>query len=150
TDDRPGPRARHVALPVVLIALDDGGYANLVRLVSESFLTSGTGAEPQVSIARLAELNAGMVALTGGPSGPLDSEIRLGNVDLAGRRLKRLHEGFADRLYVELQRHGVPAEKVTEPVLVDFAHRHRLPLVATNEPFFAASGDFEAHDALIA
>ena len=56
---------------------------------------------------------------------------------------------FGDRLYVELQRHGLAQERAVEPHLVELAYDMALPLVATNEPFFAAPDDFEAHDALI-
>src|SRR6185312_12475197 len=49
----------------------------------------------------------------------------------------------------ELQRHGTPGEKRTEAALIDLAYDKGVPLVATNEPFFATAQDYEAHDALI-
>ena len=64
----------------------------------------------------------------------------------ARRRWQRL---FPARLYVEIQRHGLRAEQAIEPRLLDLAYRASLPLVATNEVFFAAASDYEAHDALI-
>ena len=56
---------------------------------------------------------------------------------------------FGDRLYVELQRHGLPQERAVEPLLLNLAYDLDLPIVATNEPYFASAEDFEAHDALI-
>jgi DNA polymerase-3 subunit alpha len=56
---------------------------------------------------------------------------------------------FSDRFYIELQRHGTPAERATEPALVELAYACGIPLVASNEPFFAGRDDYEAHDALI-
>ena len=56
---------------------------------------------------------------------------------------------FPDRLYVELQRHGLPSEEAVEPHLLDLAYSRDLPLVATNEAYFAKREDYEAHDALI-
>ena len=56
---------------------------------------------------------------------------------------------FGDRLYVELQRHGTAAERAVEPALIELAYASGIPLVATNEPFFARRDDYEAHDALI-
>src|SRR5439155_638907 len=47
------------------------------------------------------------------------------------------------------QRHGTSAERASEAFLIDLAYTHGIPLVATNEPFFAAREDYEAHDALI-
>ena len=64
----------------------------------------------------------------------------------AATALQRL---FGDRLYVELQRHGMAAERIAEPALIELAYARGLPLVATNEPFFAARDDYEAHDALL-
>jgi DNA polymerase-3 subunit alpha len=56
---------------------------------------------------------------------------------------------FGDRLYVELQRHGTAAQRITEPALIDYAYQKGIALVASNEPFFATRDDYEAHDALI-
>ncbi len=57
---------------------------------------------------------------------------------------------FGDRLYIELQRHGMEAERRVEGGLIDLAYANGLPLVATNEPYFATADDYEAHDALLA
>ena len=56
---------------------------------------------------------------------------------------------FGDRLYVELQRHGIDKERRVESGLIDLAYAKGLPLVATNEPYFATNDDYEAHDALL-
>jgi DNA polymerase-3 subunit alpha len=56
---------------------------------------------------------------------------------------------FGDRLYIELQRHGAEKERRAEAGLIDLAYAKGLPLVATNEPYFAAADDYEAHDALL-
>ena len=68
---------------------------------------------------------------------------------LAAARIDELRRLFDDRLYVELQRHGTAAERTAEPALLDLAYDRHIPLVATNEPFFARREDYEAHDALI-
>ena len=75
--------------------------------------------------------------------------IAAGQSHLAASRLETLAGLFGDRLYIELQRHGTAKERAAEKVLIDFAYDRNLPLVATNEPYFAASADYEAHDALI-
>jgi DNA polymerase-3 subunit alpha len=150
TETRPGAPPREDFLRVVLIALNDEGYTHLVRLVSQSFLATDSSDIPHVKFADLAAFASGMAVLTGGPSGPIDRAILSGQGERAEARVVRLHEAFGDRLYVELQRHETQAEAATEPVLIELAHRHRLPLVATNEPFFSSREDYEAHDALIA
>ena len=63
-----------------------------------------------------------------------------GSPELAESRLEALKAMFGDRLYVELQRHGLPQERGVEPLLLDLAYDLDLPLVATNEAYFATRG----------
>ena len=135
---------------IVLLAQTEEGYGNLMRLASRAYFDVPLGDAPRVPASALAEHGAGLVCLTGGPTGPLDAALRSGRADLAAARLEILKRAFGDRLYVEIQRHGLEDERPVEGALIDLADRHGLPLVATNEPFFAASADFEAHDALLA
>ncbi|HXM71411.1 MAG TPA: DNA polymerase III subunit alpha, partial [Thermoanaerobaculia bacterium] len=72
-----------------------------------------------------------------------------GQLPAAEALLLELARVFAGRLYVELQRHGLAVEDQVEGPLLELAYRHGLPLVATNEAFFADAGMFEAHDALL-
>ena len=135
---------------LVLLATSEAGYANLMRIASRAYLDPVEGEAPHVAFSRLAESRDGLIALTGGPSGPIDRLIARDRADAAEQRLRRLIALYGDdRLYVELQRHGLDEERRVEPGLLDLAYRHDLRLVATNEPFFATAGDHEAHDALI-
>src|SRR3546814_5788790 len=63
--------------------------------------------------------------------------------------LTRLAVLFEGRLYVELMRHGLPVEDHIESDLIDLAYKHDLPLVATNDVFFAEENMFEAHEVLL-
>src|SRR4029079_7938383 len=103
---------------------------------------------PRLKLAWLEGATDGIICLTGGPGGPLDGAIAAGQSHLAASRLDALHALFGDRLYVELQRRGTAAERRAEPALIDLAYAKGIPLVATNEPFFATVQDYEAHDAL--
>ena len=134
---------------IALLAKDETGYANLMRLSTLSYFTAAETGEPLVTIAELAEHAEGLIALTGGPEGVIDLAFAQDNPELARSRLETLKAMFGDRLYFELQRHGLQQERAVEPHLVQLAYDMELPLVATNEPFFAATDDFEAHDALI-
>jgi DNA polymerase-3 subunit alpha len=134
---------------LVLLAATEEGYRNLMRLSSHAYLLNEPGVAPHVTLADLANNGAGLFALTGGPGGALDSILARGRPELARARLDALERLFDDRLYIELQRHGLAAEREIEAQLLDLAFRRGLPLVATNEPFFAAAKDFEAHDALL-
>ena len=147
----PGAHGQGRAHPsVVLLAATREGYRNLMRLGSCAFLNSEPGETPHVPWSLLRELNEGLICLTGGPAGPVDIALGDGSVAAARERLESLSRIFDGRLYVEIQRHGSPAERNVEPLLLDLAYRARLPLVATNDVYFGKREDYEAHDALIA
>jgi DNA polymerase-3 subunit alpha len=134
---------------LVLLAASDAGYRSLMRLNSRAFLETPSHETPHVKLAWFEGETSDLIALTGGPGGPLDIAIAAGQGGLAAQRLDRLLSLFGDRLYVELQRQGTAAQQITEPALVELAYGKAVPLVATNEPFFATRDDYEAHDALI-
>ena len=134
---------------IALLAKDETGYANLMHLSTHAYFTAAESGDAIVTIEELAERAEGLIALTGGPEGVIDLPLADGNAELARDRLEALRHLFDDRLYVEIQRHGLPNEKAVEPQLLGLAYDMELPLVATNEPFFATTDDFEAHDALI-
>ena len=134
---------------IVLLAARPEGYRSLMRLNSRAFLESPANEPPRCKLEWLEGETNGLIGLTGGPGGPLDAAITAGQTHLAATRLQSLIHLFGDRLYVELQRHGLASERRVEPALIDLAYTHGLPLVATNEPYFATAADYEAHDALI-
>jgi DNA polymerase-3 subunit alpha len=144
---RPGPSPPPDS--VVLLAQSEGGYRNLLKLVSRSFLETEGGDAPQLDVAALEGLSEGLLLLTGGPAGPVGRLLLEGQGDDARSMLLRLAALFPGRLYVELMRHGLPAEDRIEGALIDLAYRHDLPLVATNGVFFTDALFFEAHDALL-
>ncbi len=134
---------------IVLLAADERGYRELMALVSSSHLEVPDNSEPHVTLEWLAAHSEGLLALTGGPDGPIDKAITSDHSDLAKPRLESLRRIYGERLYVELQRHSLEAERIAEPTLVELAYELKLPLVATNEPYFSTRADYEAHDALI-
>ncbi len=152
-DQDAGPRAGG-GLPlnrprIVLLAAREAGYRSLMRLNSRAFLETPPNEPPHIKLAWLEAEAQGLIALSGGPSGPLDAAIVAGQGSLAAARCAALLALFGDRLYVELQRHGTAPERLAEAALVELAYAQGIPLVASNEPFFATRDDYEAHDALI-
>jgi len=148
-----GPRDRRRAgpemAPVVLIAANEEGYANLVRLVSHAYLDTPSGEPVHVTSDMLAQYCEGVICLTGGPRGPIGGALKADRHELAESRLLFLKDMFGDRLYVELERVS-GYDRGVEQRTIELAYRHELPLVATNEAFFLEREDYEAHDALIA
>jgi DNA polymerase III subunit alpha len=134
---------------VVLLAQNELGYRNLLKLVSKSFLETAGGEPPQLDIAALDGASDGLLLLTGGPAGPVGRLLLDGQGPAAEELLTRLAALFPGRLYVELMRHALPAEDRIEAALIDLAYARGLPLVATNGVFFAAPDFYEAHDVLL-
>ena len=90
----------------MLLAAREDGYRSLMRLNSRAFLETPPNEQPHLKLAWLEGETDGLIALTGGPGGPLDAAIVAGQGSLAGARCEALARLFGDRLYVELQRHG--------------------------------------------
>jgi len=124
---------------IVLLAAREEGYRNLMRLNARAFLGHAGNEPPHVKLAWLEGACEGLIALTGGPGGPLDRAIVAGQPPLAAARGEALMRLFGDALYVELQRHGTAEERSAEAALMEFAYAHGLPLVAANEPLFATT-----------
>ena len=149
-DDEPGRGPRREPSGVVaLLAKDEQGYKNLMKLSSRAYLDPAAGEPAHVPLARIAEFHEGLICLTGGPEGVVNKLLEAGQPGPAEENLDWLHKTFGDRLYIELQRHGLARERQTEGQLVDWAYEKGIPLVATNEPYFAREDEFEAHDAMI-
>jgi DNA polymerase-3 subunit alpha len=135
--------------PVVLLAQTKAGFANLQKLSSLSFLGSDAATKPQIGLQTLLEHAEGLFLLTGGAQGPVGRLLAEGQRGEAEALLHTLREGFGPRLAVELQRHGEKLELAVEPGLIGLADAAGLPLVATNECYFAKQSMHEAHDALL-
>ncbi len=147
----PGKRPEDPA-PIVLLAQNETGYMNLMKLNSCAYLDAN-GQLPQVSVDELAQYNEGLICLSGGPDGPIGRLLRHGQRPKAEALMDRLAMIYPDRLYVELQRHpgdGLPeAERLSERGHIEMAYAKNLPLVATNDVYFPKTELYEAHDALI-
>ncbi|HWJ87304.1 MAG TPA: DNA polymerase III subunit alpha [Pelagibacterium sp.] len=148
-EDKPSDRVNLGKGSVVLIAADGIGFANLSELVSKAY-QEGSDGKTAAHIDWLVDHGAGLICLTGGPEGAIDPYLAAGLDVQAEARLEVLQRIFADRLYVEIQRHDHALENTVEPRLVELAYRLNLPLVATNEPYFPRHDDFDSHDALLA
>ena len=144
-----GGQSRRLFGKIAVLVQHERGYANLMKLASKAHLEVQVGDTPHITWEALREYNAGLILLTGGRRGILNTLIVATQNEAAEASLLKLREIFGNRLYVELQRHGLPDEASAEPELIRLAYKHELPLVASNEPFFGKKDLFEAHDALL-
>lgn len=136
--------------PIVALARDATGLENLQRLSSAGFLGDDPSGEPCVTLEALGRHSQGLILLTGGTTGPLGRLLQEGRREAAAKLLDQLKEIFGpDDLVVELQRHGLPVERLIEPGLLSLADAAGLPIVAANDVYFAEASMHAAHDALL-
>jgi len=140
---RPGPDQ------LVILVQNARGYENLMALLSKAYLETDAGDQPHVGWADLEGRTDGLIALSGGPGGAVGRLLAEGQAAAAEEALLTLKSLFPGRLYVELMRHGLEIEDRIEGGLIDLAYRHDLPLVATNDVYFADEDMYQAHDALL-
>ncbi len=141
-------RAEEPYWPALLVQ-NETGWRNLMALSSIAHLETPSGETPQIDLDCLAAHSDGLLALSGGPRGPLGALLLQGQDDAAREISARLAEIFSDRFYIELMRHGMNDEARIEAALVDLAYAQGLPLLATNDVYFGPRDKYQAHDALM-
>lgn len=134
---------------IALLAKDEQGYRNLMALISAAHLAVEGTKEPGVSMAALKAHATGLICLTGGEEGPINGLLSSQRPKDAKSKLSSLNNIFSGNIYVELQRYTGRDDGEIEAALIDLAYDMELPLVATNQAFFASADDYRAHDALI-
>ncbi len=152
TDVAPDKRSP-TAAPIVLLAQNELGYKNLMKLSSEMYIQNDDE-KVEISFEQLEKHADGLICLTGGSKGPLGQLILTAQDKAARDLLLKFHDIFSDRLYLELQRHpqgaGLPKEENdSEPVFINMAYDLNIPLIATNDVYFDNGEMYEAHDALL-
>ena len=132
---------------VVLIAKNDQGYKNLLKISSN--FTTNSEFKKIVSYNNLKKYHDGLILLTGGvEKGFIGNPASNANSKLVYTRLKLLQEIFDDNLYVEIQRHGMSTEDVSEALLLNTAKDLNLPIVATNDCYFQSPDKYYSHQIL--
>lgn len=148
TDDRP-ESARLLPDPIVALAMNAQGLENVQRLSSHGFLRDDPSGKPAITLDLLRDHASGVFLLTGGTHGPLARLLLEGRREAAAHLLDALKESFGDHMAVELTRHGLSVERGLEAALLAMADTAALPIVATNDVYFAKPEMYEAHDALL-
>ena len=138
---------------LVLIAQNAAGYRNLNQIVTRLYmpLDGSDGRDYQqmnLDFSDLAGHNDGLILLTGGLGAPVGEMLLNGQQKRAEHWLDTAKEVFADRLFLEVQRHGLEHENAVHQLLIDMADTRGMPLVATNDCRFPRREQFRYHDAL--
>ncbi|MFC1716050.1 DNA polymerase III subunit alpha [Candidatus Poribacteria bacterium] len=134
----------------VLLAKNETGYKNLMKLVSRAYL-EGFYYRARVDRELLEEHHEGLIALTACIQGQVPALFLAEQPKKARQAAGELRDIFGqDNFYMELQYHELDGEKKTMPKLIKLARSLEIPLVVTNDCHYVASDDSEAHEALLA
>ncbi|MGH9442608.1 MAG: DNA polymerase III subunit alpha, partial [Thermoanaerobaculia bacterium] len=134
---------------LTLLARNEAGYKNLVKLVSEAYIT-GFYHRPRMDKDLLRERSEGLIALSGCLKGEVAGAVSRGNYQSAKKALAELADIFGkDNVYVELMDHGLPDQTRILPDLLRLSSETGIPPVATNDSHYLARSDAFAHEVLL-
>jgi DNA polymerase-3 subunit alpha len=155
------PRRDDIRYHMTLLAENETGYRNLVKLASRAY-TEGYYYKPRMDIELLGEYSDGLIAGSGCLGGHVaqllgvddaaddDQTVQERDFDAALRAAGMYQDIFGrDSFFIELQDHGIPAQRKIMPDLLDIARRINAPLLATNDSHYTHAHEAEAHDALL-
>lgn len=136
---------------LTLLAVDDSGFHNLIRLSTESFKRENMYHKQRMDMSMLAKWNEGLIATTGCPSGEIQTRLRLGQTKEAYEYAERMADLFPGRYYVEIMSHAMKKDLEREaiPKLLKLAEDLSLPLLATNDAHYASPGDARRHEEML-
>lgn len=137
----------------VLIAINETGWKNLIRLSSEAFTHFHN--RPRFDWAMMEKYSEGIIATSSCLSGVIPKAIINGNseaIKLMGvhELVNRYRDIFRDRFYLEIQPTPIPEQKIINKALVTLSELHEIPLVATGDVHYAKQEDYLAHQGVLA
>ncbi|MGC2625395.1 MAG: DNA polymerase III subunit alpha [Candidatus Udaeobacter sp.] len=146
--DRP-PSRRESAYHFTLLAENETGYRNLVKLVTAAHL-DGFHYVPRIDKEMLAARSEGLIGLSGCLAGEINNAIQANNIEKAKQSAAEYRDIFgAENFFVELHDHGMEEQKMCNTSLVQIARDLGVGLVAANDVHFLRRSDHEAHDVML-
>ncbi len=134
---------------LVLLAENDTGYHNLIKLVSRGF-TEGFYYKPRVDKELLKEYHEGIIALSACLAGEVSSYLKIGFYEEALKAALELQDIFGKgNFFLELQDHGIDAQKTVNQGILRIHKETGIPMVATNDSHYTYAEDAVAHDVLL-
>ena len=147
--DREVGRGEERYYHLVLLAEDDLGYHNLMKIVSRGF-TEGYYYKPRVDMEVLEEFHEGIIALSACLAGEVAVKLNMMDYDGACEAALRHRRIFGENNYfLEMQDHGIPAQATVNAGLMRMSKELGIPLVVTNDSHYVKAEDAEAHDILL-
>ncbi|MHC5061365.1 MAG: DNA polymerase III subunit alpha [Planctomycetota bacterium] len=146
--DRQKVRIKDASFHLILLAENNTGYHNLLKLASAGY-TEGFYYRPRIDKEILAELNEGLICTSACIGGEIASALAAGNKAAAEQAVQGYLEIFGDqRYFIEIQEHENTDTPHVRDELIDLAKKMGVGLVATNDVHFLTADDYEAHNAL--
>src|SRR6266700_320494 len=146
--DRP-PSRRESAYHFTLLAENETGYRNLVKLVTAGHL-DGFHYAPRIDKEMLAARSAGLIGLSGCLAGEINNAIQANNIEKAKQSAAEYRDILgAENFFLELHDHGMEEQKKCNAALVHMARDLGVGLVAANDVHFLRRSDHEAHDVML-
>jgi DNA polymerase-3 subunit alpha len=136
------------AFHIVLLAMDNQGYKNLLKLISHAHL-EGFYYVPRIDKELLRKHNEGLICLTACLKGEIPSMILRDNETVLRNTVEEYHSIFGDRLYFELQDNGIPEQTKINEGLAALSTQYGIPLVATNDCHYLRKEEAKAHELLL-
>lgn len=134
---------------LVLLAENNTGYANLMKIVSKGF-TEGYYYKPRVDMEILNRYHEGIIALSACLAGEVARYIQKGLIDEAKKAALKYQACFGkDNYFLELQDHGIPTQRTVNTALLSMSKELDIPLVATNDVHYTYREDEKPHDILL-
>ncbi len=133
---------------LVLLAKDEVGYRNLVKLVTKGYL-EGFYWKPRVDYELISKHSEGLIALSACIHGEIPSAILSGNEAQAAEALKRLKAIFGDDFYLEVQENGLAEQRKVNEALLELSERFKVKVVATNDCHYLLPEDAFVHEVLL-
>lgn len=144
TKDNPDRRFQQV-----LMAKNKKGYENLVKLSSYAYIEGLYGLYPRVDKELIKKYREGVIATSGGLYSEIPHLILNVGEHQAEEALQWWLDLFGDDFYLEINRHGLDEENHLNDVLIGFARKYNVKMIAANELFYLDEEDSKAHDVLI-
>ncbi|HSP10974.1 MAG TPA: DNA polymerase III subunit alpha, partial [Salegentibacter sp.] len=133
---------------IVMLAKNKKGYHNLAKMSSKAY-TDGFYYVPRIDKEIIKQYKEDLIVLTGNLYGEVPGKILNVGENQAEEALLWWKEEFGEDLYIELMRHGQEEENRVNEVLIQFAKKHDVKLVASNNTYYCAKEDANAHDILL-
>ena len=133
----------------ILLAKNEVGYRNLVKLTSLGYMEGLYGKYPRIDKELVEKYHEGLIATTCCLGAMVPQAILKGKEEEAEKEFIWWLNLFGDDYYVEFQRHGMAEQDKVNQVLIKFARKHNVKIIASNDSHYTDIEDFNAHDILL-